>query len=103
VRALNGKVIRVVNGRATFNLGCHLEPTGCVGTARLRLGHSLTSPTIAAARVFVEPNRVAHLVFKLPRSVEARLRRAAHHALPALVEITARPSHTVTRFQLVER
>jgi hypothetical protein len=103
VRPLSGKVIRVLAGRVTFNMGCHLEPTGCVGTARLRLGRSVANPVIATARVFVLPSRIGRLVFKLPRSVEDRLRRARRHALPALVEITARPSHTITRFELVER
>ncbi len=84
-------------------MGCHVEPTGCLGTARLRLGHSVSGPTIATARVVVDPGRQAELVFRVPVSVIARLRRARHHALAASVEISAPPGHSFTRFELVQR
>jgi hypothetical protein len=103
VRALSGKAIKVVGGRVSFRMGCHVEPTGCLGTARLRLGPSSSGPTVATARVVVDPGRMAELVFRLPSSAIARLRRASHHALAASVEISAPPGHTFTRFELVQR
>lgn len=101
IRPLSGKVIKVIAGRMTFNIGCHIEPTGCLGTARLRLAP--TGPTIATKRVAVLPGHIGRLVFNIPASVRARLSRARHHAVAALVEVTAAPAHTITRFSLVQR
>ncbi len=103
VRPLSGKAIRVVGGRVSFRMGCHVEPTGCTGTARLRLGTRVSATPIASVRVAASPGQTAELVFRLPSSVIARLRRAARHVLAASVEISTPPAHTVTRFQLVQR
>jgi hypothetical protein len=101
VRPLSGKAIRVLGGRLSFRMGCHVEPTGCLGTARLRLAPH--GPTIATVRVVVFPGRAARLVFKVPAAVVARARAARRHSVAALVEITTPPAHTITRFRLVVR
>jgi hypothetical protein len=103
VRPLSGTAIRVGGGRMIFRVGCHIEPTGCRGVARLRLGHRAGGPIVATVAVDVAPATSARLVFRIPSAVLSRLRRARHHALAALVEITAPPSHTITRFSLVDR
>ena len=103
VSPLSGKAIRVVAGRMTFLIGCHIEPTGCLGTARLRLGRRAGGPVVASLRVVVTPGTVARLVFRLPAAVLTRLRRARHHSLAALVEISTPPSYTITRFALYAR
>ena len=101
VRPLSGKAIKVIAGRMTFSIGCHVEPTGCIGTARLRLSPS--GPTIASTRVVVDPGRIGRLVFTIPASIRSRLRRAHRHSLAALVEVTTPPAHTITHFALVQR
>ena len=103
VSPLSGKAIRVVAGRMTFRMGCHIEPTGCLGTARLRLGHRANGPVVASVRVVVLPGTVGRLVFRLPAAFVARLRRAPHRSLAALVEISTPPAHTITRFALYDR
>jgi hypothetical protein len=101
VRPLSGRAIKVIGGRMTFNIGCHVEPTGCIGTARLRV--SPHGPTIATARVVVLPGRIGRLVFTIPQSIRSRLARAHDHSLAALVEVTTPPAHTVTHFALIQR
>jgi hypothetical protein len=101
VRPLSGKAIKVIAGRMAFSIGCHVEPTGCIGSARLRLSPS--GPTIATTRVVVLPGRIGRLVFTIPSSIRSRLVRARHHSLAALVEVTTPPGHTITHFALVQR
>jgi hypothetical protein len=103
LRPLSGKAIRVVGGLMSFRVGCHIEPNGCLGVAHLRLGHRAGGPIVASVRVAVAPGAAGRLVFRIPAGVLARLRRARHHALAALVDITAPPSHTITRFSLIDR
>jgi hypothetical protein len=103
VRPLSGGPIRVLGGRLTFRMGCHVEPTGCIGTARLRLGHLIAGRVIASVKFVVLPGTVGQLVFRVPTSVIGRLRLARHRELAALVEITAPPAHTITRFELAQR
>jgi hypothetical protein len=101
VRPLSGKAIKVIAGRMTFSIGCHVEPTGCIGSARLRLSPS--GPTIATTRVVVDPGRIGRLSFTIPASIRARLRRAHRHSLAALVEVITPPAHTITHFALIQR
>jgi hypothetical protein len=101
IRPLSGTAIKIHAGRLTFNFGCHVEPTGCIGTARLRFAPN--GPTIATLRVVVDPNRIGRLVFQIPASISARVRRTHLHSVAALVEVTTPPGHFITHFRLVNR
>jgi carboxypeptidase family protein len=100
IRPLSGNTIGAVNGRITFKLGCHVDPTGCHGTANLRLGTSTSGTIIATAHVAVATSDVGVLHFTIPASILARLRRAGTHGIEANVAISTPHASSVTRFKL---
>ncbi|HEY5195547.1 MAG TPA: carboxypeptidase-like regulatory domain-containing protein [Solirubrobacteraceae bacterium] len=101
VRPLSGNTIGTVGGRITFKIGCHEDPTGCHGTANLRLGTTTSGPIIARATVSVSNGNVANLHFTIPLSVRSRLVRAGTRGLQATVAIsTAHGPKSVTHFKL---
>jgi len=100
IRPLSGDTIGTVNGRISFKVGCHEDPTGCHGTANLRLGSSTSAPIIARATVSIGTSEVGVLHFTIPASVRSRLQKAGRKGIEANVAITTPESRSVTRFKL---
>jgi Carboxypeptidase regulatory-like domain len=100
IRPLSGDTIGTVDGRISFKVGCHEDPTGCHGTANLRLGSTTTTPIIARATVSIAPSDVAVLHFTIPLAVRQRLQKAGKRGLEATVAITTPQSRSVTHFRL---
>ncbi|MEA2370688.1 MAG: Carboxypeptidase regulatory-like domain [Solirubrobacteraceae bacterium] len=102
IRPLSGNTIKVLANRISFRFGCHEDGIGCVGKGVLRIG-STRSPVVWTVHFQVQSNRTSTLHFTIPGSVRARLKRAPHNALPAVVQLTTVPSSTTTKFTLVQR
>jgi hypothetical protein len=100
IRPLSGDTIGTVGGRIAFKVGCHEDPTGCHGTANLRLGSTTSAPIIARATVSIATSDVGVLHFTIPSSVRARLAKAGRRGIEANVAITTPQSRSVTRFRL---
>jgi Carboxypeptidase regulatory-like domain len=103
LRPLSGKILRAVNGRFAFTVGCHEYPNGCTGTADLRLGTSTSGPVISRAAVSIPGILVAKLRFTLPIAVRHRLEKLGNRGLEANIAIVTPQSTLVTRFKLRER
>ena len=101
VSPLSGKAIRVVPEPDDLFDRLPHRADRLPGNRPPAAGRRAGGPTIASVRVVVMPGTVGRLVFRLPAAFVARLRRAPHRSLAALVEITTPPSHTITRFALV--
>ncbi len=102
IRPLSGNTIKVIANRISFRFGCHEDGIGCVGKGVLRIG-STRSPVVSTVHFQVGSNRTSTLHFTIPSSVRARLARAPHKALAAVVQLTTTPSSSTTRFRLVQR
>ncbi|MEA2370360.1 MAG: Carboxypeptidase regulatory-like domain [Solirubrobacteraceae bacterium] len=99
IRPLSGNTIGLVNGRISFKLGCHEDPSGCHGTANLHLGGT-SGPIVASAKVSIRPSEVAVIHFKIPPSVRGRLQRAGTRGLQATVAVTTAHGRSITHFKL---
>jgi hypothetical protein len=103
VRPLSGNTIRVVNNKVSFKFGCHEDGIGCEGKGVLRIGTSTSAPVVATDKFEVAPDHTVILHFAVTSGVRARLKKAKHNALPAIVQLTTVPSSTTTKFTLVDR
>lgn len=103
IRPLSGNTIRVIGTKLSFKFGCHEDGTGCVGKGVLKIGTTTSAPVVASVKFVVFPNHTLTLHFTVPASVRARLKKAKHNALPAIVQLTTVPSSTTTKFTLVDR
>jgi hypothetical protein len=103
IRPLSGNTIRVVDNRLTFRFGCHEDGIGCVGKGVLRIGSSSSAAVVSTVHFMVDSNHTSTLHFVVPSAVRARLKKAKHNALAAVVQLTTTPSSTTTKFTLVLR
>jgi hypothetical protein len=103
IRPLSGDVIKVIDNRISFKFGCHEDGIGCEGKAVLRIGTSTKDPAVSSESFQVAPDHSETLHLAVPSAVRARLEKAKHNALAALVELTTAPSSTTTKFTLVDR
>ncbi len=103
IRPLSGSTIKVLNNRITFRFGCHEDGIGCQGKGVLRIGTSTKDPVVSTVRLEAFQNHTMTLHFTVPSEVRARLAKAKHHALAAIVQLTTGPSSTTTKFTLVDR
>lgn len=101
VRPLSGRTIGLINHQLNFKVGCHEYPDGCSGTAYLRLGNSTNAPSIAKTKISLAENQVAELHFKIPTTVQNKLRKTHGRGLRATVQLITSQSHSVTHFNLV--
>jgi carboxypeptidase family protein len=103
IRPLSGNTIRVIDNRLSFRFGCHEDGIGCVGKGVLRIGTSTSAAVVSTVHFTVFSDHTATLHFVVPSAVRARLKKAKHNALPAIVQLTTTPSSTTTKFTLVLR
>jgi hypothetical protein len=103
IRPLSGNTIRVIDNRLSFRFGCHEDGIGCVGKGVLRIGTSTKAAVVSTVHFTVFSDHTSTLHFVVPSAARARLRKAKHNALPAIVQLTTTPSSTTTKFTLVLR
>lgn len=103
IRPLSGNTIRVIDNKLSFRFGCHEDGMGCIGKGVLRIGTTTTAPIVATEKFNVFPNHTVTLHFAVTAAVRARLKKARHNALPAIVQLSTVPSSTTTKFTLVDR